>query len=194
MSETHTFTLVFTIPEGDMLEPFLDALADAGCDDAAFIGPAQDGTYRAEFDREADLFSNAIVSAIEDIRTAIPGATVLRAEPDDLVTISAIAARTGRSDESVRLLEQGKRGPGGFPARIGHINQKTRVWRWADVADWFACQLGEPPPRYEHAAFLAALNAALVIGNLLETRQARPDELDAVARLLPERESLKLTA
>jgi hypothetical protein len=51
MSETHTFTLVFTLPEGDTLEPFLDALADAGCDDAAFMGAGQDGTYSAELYR-----------------------------------------------------------------------------------------------------------------------------------------------
>ena len=37
---THTFQVVFVLPGADSLEPYLDALHAAGCDDAAFMGPA----------------------------------------------------------------------------------------------------------------------------------------------------------
>jgi hypothetical protein len=183
---THTFRVVFTAPGADSLEPHLDALAAVGCDDAAFIGRGADGTITAEFDRDAPTFAGAVVSALDAIRSALPGARLLRVLPDDLVTVAAIAARTGRSDESVRLLHQGRRGPGGFPAAAGWVNEKTQIWRWTDVARWFADALGEPPAGAEHALFLAALNDALDLTARAGDLSERPDELAAVMRFLPE--------
>jgi hypothetical protein len=184
--ETHTFQVVFGLPGADSLEPHLDALQAAGCDDAAFIGPARDGTFLAEFDREGSSFSAAVVSALEALRSALPDVRLLRVQPEDIVSLSAIAARTGRSDESVRLLVQGRRGPGGFPPAAGQINEKTQVWRWADVARWFSDALDEPPARNDAAAFLAALNDALDLAARAVDLRERPGELEAVSRFLPE--------
>lgn len=180
----HTFRIVFSIP-GDSLEPHLDALADAGADDAAFMGPAADGTMTGEFDREAPTFPAAVVSALEALRTAIPDSRLVRVLPDDLVTVAAIAARTGRSDESIRLLAHGRRGPGTFPAATGWINEKTQVWRWADVARWFGDALGEPPEAAEHADFLAAINDVLDLGVRAEHLADRPEDLEAALAFLP---------
>jgi hypothetical protein len=185
MTDFHTFTLVFAIPGADTLESYLDALADAGCDDAAFIGPATDGTFAAEFDREALDFTSAVVSAIDDLRGAAAGLRVLRVAPDDLVTISAIADRTGRSDESIRLLQRGARGPGNFPPALGRINEKTQIWRWADVAHWFERELGERPPTAEHARFIAAINHALELDAMSDELRRHPEELAAVAHFMP---------
>jgi hypothetical protein len=149
------------------------------------MGPASDGTFTAEFDREAPTFASAVVSALDAIRSAIPDARLLRVLPDDLVTVAAIAARTGRSDESVRLLHQGRRGPGGFPVAAGWVNEKTKVWRWTDVARWFADALGEAPAGAEHAPFLAALNDALDLAARAGELRERPVELAAVMRFLP---------
>jgi hypothetical protein len=126
------------------------------------------------------------VSALDALRSVFADARLLRVLPDDLVTVAAIAARTGRSDESVRLLCQGRRGPGGFPAAAGWINEKTKIWRWTDVARWFADELGEPPAGAEHAAFLAALNDALDLAARAGHLRERPEELAAVLRFLPE--------
>jgi hypothetical protein len=183
--ETHTFQVVLVLPGAESLEPHLDALQAAGCDDAAFMGPALDGTFTAEFDREAPAFAAAVVSALEALRSALADVQLLRVEPEDIVSLSAIAARTGRTDESVRLLAQGRRGPGGFPPAAGWINEKTQVWRWADVARWFSDALGEPPAGSEHAAFLAALNDALDLAVRVGDLRERPDELEAVLRFLP---------
>jgi hypothetical protein len=182
---THTFQVVFTLPDPDSLEPHLAALHAAGCDDVAFMGPASDGSFTADCDREAPTFAAAVVSALDAIRSALPDAQLLRVLPDDLVTVAAIAARTGRTDESVRLLCQGRRGPGGFPPAAGWINEKTQVWRWTDVARWFSDALDEPPPGVEHAAFLAALNDALDLAARAGDLRDRPDELEAVLRFLP---------
>jgi hypothetical protein len=181
----HTFQVVFALPGEDSLEPHLDAVQAAGCDDAAFMGPAIDGTYVAEFDREAPTFPGAVVSALEAIQSALPDAHLLRVQPEDIVSLSEIAARTGRTDESVRLLIQGRRGPGDFPPAAGRINEKTQVWRWADVARWFTDALGQPPTGSEHAAFIAALNDALDLGRRAQELRDRPDELAAVAAFLP---------
>jgi hypothetical protein len=184
--ETHTFQVVFALPGADSLEPHLDALRDAGCDDAAFMGPAVDDSFIAEFDREAPSFTAAVVSALEALRSTLPDVRLLCVKPDDIVSLSAIAARTGRTDESIRLLAQGRRGPGGFPPVAGRINEKTQVWRWADVARWFADAIGDPPKGGEHATFLAALNDALDLAARAGDLRDRPDDLEAVRQFLPE--------
>jgi len=184
-TDTHTFQVVFAVPGTESLEPHLDALKAAGADDAAFMGPASDGTFTAEFDREAPTFPAALVSALDAIHAAVPHARLLRVLPDDLVTIAAVATRTGRTKEGVRLLAQGRRGPGQFPPAAGFIDEKTQVWRWTDVARWFVDALGEPPAGAEHAAFLAALNDALDLGARAEDLRTRPEELEAVLRFLP---------
>ena|SRR5436853_973718 len=151
------------------------------------MGPATDGTFVAEFDRDAADFATAVVSAIDALRGPVDGLHVLRVVPDDLVTISAIAARTGRSDESIRLLLRGERGPGNFPPAAGRINDKTQIWRWADVVRWFETQLDERPAGAEHARFIAAINHALELDTLTEELLEHPDELAAIAHVMPRR-------
>jgi predicted transcriptional regulator len=83
---------------------------------------------------------------------------VLRIEPDDLVTMSDIAERLGRTRESVRLLVAGERGPGDFPPPLSHLRTRNRLWRWSEVAAWAGVTDGIAQA---HAQTIAALNAAL---------------------------------
>jgi len=185
MTDFHTFAVVFAIPGASSLETHLDELAAAGCDDAAFMGPATDGTFLAEFDREAPDFTTAVVSAIDALTGAVDGLRVQRVCPDDLVTISAIADRTGRTDESIRLLVRGARGPGDFPPAAGRINDKTYIWRWVDVARWFETALDERPAGAEHARLIAAINHALQLSAMTDELREHPEELAAVAHFMP---------
>jgi hypothetical protein len=155
---SYNFTLTL---EGDgLLEPeALDAFFEAGCDDASF--GERDGITLAEFDRQAVSFSDAVISAVRNVEHAGVGARVLRVEPDDLVSAQVIAERVGRTPESVRLLIKGSRGPGDFPPALAQIDAKTRVWRWSEVADWFATWLGKPVRLGGAPHFAAALNGAL---------------------------------
>lgn len=73
-----------------------------------------------------------------------------RVEPDDLVTMSEIAERRGRSRESVRVLVAGRRGRGDFPAPVSHLRSRSRLWRWPEVAE--RAGLGSPKGRAAHAA------------------------------------------
>lgn len=136
----------------------LDALYEAGCDDATF--GTVDGVGYGDFQRQGSSISEALRSAIEQVES-VPPLHVLRAEPDDLVTMNEIAERLGRSRESARLLIKGTRGPGGFPAPVSHLKARSRLWRWSDVAAWSA--KAAAPVDLHAAAVIAALNAALTL-------------------------------
>jgi hypothetical protein len=132
---TYNFTLI--IEGADLQTPEAqDALYEAGCNDATF-GLA-DGVQYAEFDRKAASYGAALAGAMADVRRAVPQTRIVHVEPDELVTMAEIADRLGRSRESIRLLIAGERGSGDFPAPVSHVRTRTRLWRWPDVARWFA--------------------------------------------------------
>ena len=93
----YIFTLLMTGPDAT---EYVDALFNAGCDDATF-GRRDDVSF-AEFDREAPTLRAAVLSAIADVEGAVPGLQVYRVEPEEYVTASEIAKRTGRSAPSGR--------------------------------------------------------------------------------------------
>jgi len=130
----HNFKLLLANIDVEDDDTF-DALVEAGCDDALF--GVIDGVPFAEFDREAPTFTGAVASAVQDIITAVPGASIVRIEPDSFVSLVTIGERLGLSREVVRLYAKGGRGPGGFPAPIHYVDAKTRLWHWPSVLEWF---------------------------------------------------------
>jgi hypothetical protein len=156
----HEFTLIVEGPDLQD-DAHFEALFEAGFDDAT-VGRVGSIQY-LDFDREAETFADAVFSATKGIEAAVPGLRVVHLEPEDLVTMSEIAERTGRTRESVRLLINGDRGPGAFPAPATHFRSRQRMWRWLDVAVWYAEKLGQPqltgdPGRTQ---FITAFNAGL---------------------------------
>lgn len=181
MAETQTYSFTLVIAGADVRRAdVVDALYEAGCSDALF--GARGAVHLGEFDRAASSFAQAVTSAIEQVEFVRP-LRVLRVEPDELVSASAIAERVGRTRESVRLLIEGKRGPGDFPAPVAWVDAKTRLWRWSDVARWLRDTHGEEVPVGEGAEFLAALNAALDLRARVP-ELATPAERRAVAEVL----------
>jgi hypothetical protein len=177
----HTFTIRFLAP-GRTLDDLSIDLYDR-IDDASLEGPDEDGSFLYEFDRWAPSLPDALAMALSELLTALPEATVIRVHEYDLVTMPDLAKRSGRTPESVRLLVNGRRGPGGFPPAAGDLGGRAKVWRLADVARWFEETLGEPLPDTADSAFLQAFNDALEIrrlGERLGERQRR-----AVADALP---------
>jgi hypothetical protein len=77
----------------------------------------------------------AVSQLVESVSKAVPAAVPLRVD-QDLVSVSDIAQRIGRTRESVRLLVAGKRGPGRFPPPIGVVGDGIRVWPWSVVLEW----------------------------------------------------------
>ena len=156
--ETYEFTLL--LQGADVLKDRnLEALRRAGCHDALF-GKRGDVFY-ADFAREGQSFGETLVEAIRQLESAVPGLQVVRVEPEEFVSAAAIAERTGRTRESVRLLIEGKRGPGGFPSPIAWTSRTRKLWRWADVAQWFQTNLAQTLPGAQDAAYITAFNAIL---------------------------------
>jgi hypothetical protein len=83
----------------------------------------------------------AVSRLVERVTKAVPAAVPVRVG-QDLVSVSDIAQRVDRTRESVRLLVEGTRGPGGFPPPVGVVGDGIRVWPWSAVLDWFNEVLG----------------------------------------------------
>ncbi len=133
-----------------------ERLYDAGCDD----GVPESGPegHSIGFDRESATLQKAVLSAIDNVEKA--GFETLRIEPDELVSASDIAERTNRSRQSISFLITGDRGPGNWPRPIAG-NVRSPLWRWSDVAGWFAEFDGSQSINETEARFLAAVNEIL---------------------------------
>lgn len=177
MAETYSFTLRLNRVVGD---DELDAIFEAGLDDAAVEGDL------VHVDREAPTPLEAVWSAACQVSTAGENLHAERVVWDELVSLREIAQRTERTYESVRLLAEGRRGPGGFPEP--EVDTQTgRVWAWSTIAEWFEKHdlLGRP------AGIDAALVHDLRVADLLVriaavTAAADPDERARITSVLRE--------
>src|SRR5690349_9812589 len=75
----YEFTLIFDLPDTSSdSTSYLDALYEAGCDDAT-VDVSMRGSIELEFTREAASAEEAMSSAVADVLKAIPGAKLGRA-------------------------------------------------------------------------------------------------------------------
>src|SRR3954447_17330850 len=87
-------------------EDFEQRFYDTGCDDATVS--FQKGRIIIDFNRAANSIDEAIVTAMQAVEAA--GARVERVEPDPLVSLSDIAARSGMSRAAMTQYAKGQRG------------------------------------------------------------------------------------
>jgi predicted DNA-binding transcriptional regulator AlpA len=116
-------------PTADDFETRFD---DAGCDDATVS--FQRGHIIVDFASEADSIGDAIAYAVSAIRVA--GANVDRIEPDPLVSLSEIAARTGMTRAAMTQYSKAQRSSD-FPAPVAKVTSNSPLWDWSTVARWF---------------------------------------------------------
>jgi hypothetical protein len=128
--KTHEFTIVASglDPEADDFE---DRFYEAGCDDATIS--YQKGVIVLEFARPAQTFAKALISAFADVQRT--GARVERIEPDYLVSLSDIAARSGLSRAAISLYCKGERSEG-FPPPVARVTSESPLWDWVAVSRW----------------------------------------------------------
>jgi hypothetical protein len=159
LETTHNFVLVLrgVTEPNDRLE---DALYEAGCDDA--ILAFRNGVAYLEFDREAESFESAVLSAVRDVEHADHQVRVSHVEPDDLVSASEIARRLECTREYVRLLARGERGGGDFPSPLSGVAGTAFLWSWVDVLQW-SCARNSLATKLDlaSAVFIRDLNGAL---------------------------------
>jgi Uncharacterized protein conserved in bacteria (DUF2188) len=154
---SHSFAFVLDTA-GQVTDEVLEQVLE-GCDDALVGGREHEAIV--EFDREAASFLEAVESALEQIEP-VSGLHVRRVEQEELVSLSAIAARVDRSVESVQLLAEGREGPGGFPLPVAWVGAETGLWEWPAVESWWHEHISAEDAVLAHnAQFLAALNDAL---------------------------------
>lgn len=186
MTDSHVFTVHFQIANAREPDRWaVRAYDDGRLEDMLLGGPDATGVFDADFERRAPSFPEAVMTALDDLQAVFPEATILRVDPEDLVTLSDVATRTRRSHESVRLLALGRRGPGGFPAPAGTPDARTRVWRWHQVVAWFDDAMGEEVPAGRDAAFLAAVNDLLNLRSVAPRAADSPQAVRALASLIP---------
>lgn len=137
---------------------FADRFYDAGCDDAtvSFLK----GRIIVDFARDAQSIDEAISSAVACVEKA--GAHVARLEPDPLVSLSDIAARTGLSRAAITHYAKGQRSAG-FPAPVARVMAETSLYDWSQVAAWLYRQGKVTREQAIAAAAVKAANDA--IGN-----------------------------
>jgi predicted DNA-binding transcriptional regulator AlpA len=143
-------------------DDFEDRFFEAGCDDATIV--VKRGAIILEFAREADSLSDAIESAIASVRRA--GAEIVRIEPDNLVSLSEIAERSGLTRAAISNYAKGERGKE-FPRPVARVTSESPLWDWTDVAAWLRAR-GQI-----EAGALADARAIKVANDSLESQQRR---------------------
>ena len=172
-----SFTLI--IEGGDLQsDETFNALFEAGCDDA--LVARTNGVQFMDFDRDAETLADAVLSAVSAVES-VAGLEVVRLVDSDLVSMSEIAERTGRTRESVRLLVSGARGRGGFPAPANDPRRPHRVWRWSEVDRWMRDTFGYEPQQGTDEDLLAALAAGLAARHYF--RRLDPQQRERVRSL-----------
>ena len=174
-----TYTVSVVLENVELTDEVLDALFTAIED---VVPSSIDGVVKITAPVAAVDDESAAFHLVDEIQRAIPGARALRLD-QDLVSIPDIAERARRTRESVRLLADGKRGPGGFPSPVGSVGDAIRVWPWAAVADWFRTSLHEDLGERGITPETAALVDACLAGHLApRRRESRRSSAAAVSR------------
>jgi predicted DNA-binding transcriptional regulator AlpA len=128
----YEFELRFKLPADDAdASELVERLGEAGCDDAV-IGIGQPGRIALRFTREAESAKRALISALEDVKKAIPAATLIEAGPD-FVGLTDVADMLGMSRQNIRKLMLTH--AASFPAPVHEGS--TAVWHLEPVLLWF---------------------------------------------------------
>lgn len=131
----YEFLLTFRLPQADAdPDSFLDALYEAGCDDAS-VGTGKRGMVGFDFIRRAISAEEALRSAIDNVQKAIPGARLVEAGPD-LVNLTDVADIVGCSRQNMRKYAAGEMRMvrSGFPEPV--FTGSPSLWHLAEIALW----------------------------------------------------------
>ncbi len=135
----YDFVLKFKLAEGNAdanANALVERLGEAGCDDAV-VGIGQPGRIALNFTSEAESAQHAIISALEDVKRAIPDAELIEASPD-LAGLTDIAELVGVTRQNMRKLMVSHAKT--FPAPIHEGS--LALWHLAPVLEWLSARAG----------------------------------------------------
>ena len=127
----YDFTLKFALarPDADP-ESFIESLMKEGCDDA-LIGIGSPGRIALDFTREAGSAEQAVMSALSDVKRAIPDATFIEAAPD-FVGVPDIASLLGVSRQYIGKILNKNKPAFPLPTHSGI----REIWHLETVLTW----------------------------------------------------------
>lgn len=133
----YDFVLRFRLADvGPVGDDVVERLGEAGCDDA-LVGVGAPGRVALMFTREASSAKQAILSALEDVRSALPDAELIEVGPD-LAGLSDIAELVGVSRQNMRKLMMSHAAT--FPAPMHEGS--TALWHLTSVLEWLNARDG----------------------------------------------------
>nr|WKF59003.1 hypothetical protein HUO10_003506 [Paraburkholderia busanensis] len=133
----YSFTLKFKLTAEDCdLDAIVERLGEAGCDDAT-VGVGQPGRLALFFSREGSSAFAALISALEDVKRAVPTARLVEAGPD-FVGLTDVAELAGVSRQNMRKLMLSHAIDFPSPVHEGSAS----VWHLADVLAWLTARGG----------------------------------------------------
>lgn len=161
------FVLTFALPHaGESAEDYLDALFEAGCDDAS-VGVGQAGMIGLDFTRRAPSAEVALRSAIKEVGAAIPGARFVQAGPD-LVGLSDMAEMFDCSRQNMRKYATGSsKSRAAFP--LPTVLGDPTLWHLAEIIAWLGSNTAmQPSPQ-----LCAVARAAAVVNFEVEVKRVQ---------------------
>ena len=112
------------------IDAIIEALGEAGCDDAT-VGIGTAGFVALDFSRDSRSAEEAVLSAIEAVKRAIPDAELAEAAPD-YVGLTDVAELVGVTRQNLRKLRQSN---ADFPTPLH--SGSTQLWHLLEVLEWF---------------------------------------------------------
>ena len=156
----YDFTLKFALAQHDRdAADVAERLGAAGCDDA-LVGIGVPGRVALNFTREAASAEDALLSALGDVKRALPSARLIEAAPD-FVGLTEIADLVGMSRQNLRKLMLTH--AASFPPPVHEGNPS--IWHLALVLQWLEAKGSYRVP----AGALAVAQTAMQLNVAKET-------------------------
>tara|TARA_R110002072_G_C7964522_1_gene534205 strand:- start:44 stop:661 length:618 start_codon:yes stop_codon:yes gene_type:complete len=170
-------------------ENYLDALFEAGCDDAT-VGVGSHGSISLNFIRESESAAEAIKTATQDVMAAIPGAKLTELAPDIMNTTEIADTITERFHKMTRQVVrkyatgQTARIRTRFPAAV--ISGSSPMWHLGEVLDWMVEneKINSPSVMPQVEILKETTQTVQVVNAAIQHSKRVPDDLMAMAEEL----------
>jgi hypothetical protein len=153
----YEFTLKFALSANHRpVDELVEHLGEAGCTDA-LVGIGQRGRVALNFTREASSAMKAIVSAMREVRAALPESSLLDIRPD-YVGLSDVAELVGVTRQNMRKLMIKHESTFPFAVHEG----SSAVWHLYPVLKWLQekAHYAVPQPLLDVAHIAMQINLA----------------------------------
>lgn len=167
----YEFKLTYKVPENADADGVMNRLAEVGCTDA-LVGFGVAGLVGLEFIREAASAEAAILSAVDDVKRALPEARLVEAGPD-FVGLTDVAELLGFSRQNIRKLWLNNEAAFPSPVHAGTAS----VWHLAQILQFLS------EKKYDFADAVRDVSQVTMKLNIARQRSMVSDsELEQVRR------------